>query len=672
MRREWRRLLLLLVAPVAASAQGAVVEDRPETVRAAARLLLSADQRELDLRLVDSILATAASPAWLTHSAIRAIGQTGAHTRAPQLRALVSHADTAIAATAAFSLGLLRDTAAVAVLREALRREGEVHREAAAALRWLGPAGRDALIEAVGVSPTPSVLRALAFVESVPTELLVPLLQHTDPAVRAAAVYAATRAPQRAAAAALLVALDAAPQPAAVDAEASDARAWAARGLARAAVPDSLHAAARVVLGRLVFEEHPHVRIAAVGALASYSAASPGILQRLIAEDQDPNVRVAAAQAATTVFGPDDDAWDRAWRADSSLATRAALMSGAARHGILLGDAPDDPAPWRTHPDPRRRALFVATLVADREEGRLERAAPFLADSAPQVARALVAIFARRDSARPAAVDAWLRQLAVSATDPWLRASALRGVTTNGATQVLPTVIAAYRRSESDVVPAARHAALTALSDLWTRDSTAFIPWADSIRRWAPPAEARDAVIGSRLPLLAHWARGRNTARSLEAWEAVVRTIVLPTVRGQPLHATLVTARGEVVVSLAGDIAPATVANLRELAGRGYFDGVEWHRVVPNFVAQTGDPSGTGNGGPGYTIRDELNRLRYHRGTIGMALSGPDTGGSQWYITLSPQPHLDGGYTAFGRVVAGLEVVDAIAQWDRLLSLRVH
>jgi cyclophilin family peptidyl-prolyl cis-trans isomerase len=445
-----------------------------------------------------------------------------------------------------------------------------------------------------------------------------------------------------------------------------------ARGLARAAVPDSLQAAARSALGRLLQDVHPHVRIAAVGALASYTALPPDVLQRLIAEDGDANVRVAAAQAATTVFGPDDEAWHRAWRADSSLATRAALLSGAARHGILLGDAPDEPAPWRTHPDPRRRALFVATFVADREEGRAERAATFLADTAPEVGRALAAIFARRDSARPAAIDAWLRRVAISAADPWLRATAVRGAAANGTADVLPTLVAAYRRAEADAVPAARQAALTALAEWWSRDSTVFAPWADSIRRWAAPTDARDIALGMRLPLLSHWGPGRTTVRPLDAWESLVRTIVLPTLRGQPLHATLTMAQGQVVVALAGDVAPSTVANLRDLAARGYFDGVEWHRVVPNFVAQTGDPSGTGNGGPGYTIRDELNRRRYQRGTIGMALSGPDTGGSQWFITLSPQPHLDGGYTVFGHVVAGLEVVDGIAQWDRLMSVRVQ
>jgi cyclophilin family peptidyl-prolyl cis-trans isomerase len=90
---------------------------------------------------------------------------------------------------------------------------------------------------------------------------------------------------------------------------------------------------------------------------------------------------------------------------------------------------------------------------------------------------------------------------------------------------------------------------------------------------------------------------------------------------------------------------------------------------VPNFVIQDGDPRGDGNGGPGTVIRDELNRQRYVRGTVGMALSGPDTGGSQFFLVHSPQPHLDGRYTVFGRLAAGFQVLDLIVQGDRILRI---
>ena len=130
------------------------------------------------------------------------------------------------------------------------------------------------------------------------------------------------------------------------------------------------------------------------------------------------------------------------------------------------------------------------------------------------------------------------------------------------------------------------------------------------------------------------------------------------------------TNRGRIEVELFADDAPLTVRSFLELAERGFFDGQEWPRVVPNFVIQGGDPRGDTSGGPGYSIRDEINRHTYLRGTLGMALSGPDTGGSQWFITHSPQPHLDGTYTVFGRVVRGMEVADDILPGDRIIRIR--
>ena len=115
-----------------------------------------------------------------------------------------------------------------------------------------------------------------------------------------------------------------------------------------------------------------------------------------------------------------------------------------------------------------------------------------------------------------------------------------------------------------------------------------------------------------------------------------------------------------------------TVHNFVTLARRHYFDGQRFHRVVPNFVVQAGDPRGDGNGGPGYAIRDELNPHRYLRGTLGMALSGPNTGGSQFFVTHAPQPHLDGGYTVFGQLVTGGDVLDRIVQGDRIVRITIQ
>ena len=138
------------------------------------------------------------------------------------------------------------------------------------------------------------------------------------------------------------------------------------------------------------------------------------------------------------------------------------------------------------------------------------------------------------------------------------------------------------------------------------------------------------------------------------------------------VKAVIATQKGTFTIDFFPEDAPLTVDNFIKLARSGYFNGVEVHRVVPNFVMQDGDPRGDGNGGPGWSIRCEINMLPYDRGAVGMALSGKDTGGSQWFVTHSPQPHLDGGYTVFGHVnETDMKVVDVIDRGDRILSVKI-
>ncbi|HMG73088.1 MAG TPA: peptidylprolyl isomerase [Pyrinomonadaceae bacterium] len=135
---------------------------------------------------------------------------------------------------------------------------------------------------------------------------------------------------------------------------------------------------------------------------------------------------------------------------------------------------------------------------------------------------------------------------------------------------------------------------------------------------------------------------------------------------GRKVTATLMTSKGAFTIEFLPEAAPLTVDNFIQLARKGYFNGQTIPRVVPNFVVQAGDPRGDQNGGPGYQIRCEINEVPFDRAAVGMALSGKDTGGSQWFVTHSPQPHLDGGYTVFGRVIRGLEVVDNIVRGDTI------
>src|SRR5215207_3072942 len=156
-----------------------------------------------------------------------------------------------------------------------------------------------------------------------------------------------------------------------------------------------------------------------------------------------------------------------------------------------------------------------------------------------------------------------------------------------------------------------------------------------------------------------------NTRNHREDYERALARV------GKSVRAVILTDKGSFTLELLPEEAPLTVDNFVGLARKNYFNNVLFHRVVPNFVVQGGDPRGDGNGGPGYQIRCEINEVPYNRGAVGMALSGKDTGGSQWFVTHSPQPHLDGGYTVFGRVVEGMDVVDRIVRGDRIRSVAI-
>ncbi len=136
---------------------------------------------------------------------------------------------------------------------------------------------------------------------------------------------------------------------------------------------------------------------------------------------------------------------------------------------------------------------------------------------------------------------------------------------------------------------------------------------------------------------------------------------------------TMETTKGTIEIALQPQHAPVTVNNFVFLIGEGFYDGVVFHRVIANFVIQGGDPTGTGMGGPGYKFQDETygNPLKHERGVLSMANAGPNTNGSQFFITHSPQPHLNGRHTVFGKVTKGMDVVDKIQQGDKMTRVTV-
>ncbi|MBL0172345.1 MAG: peptidylprolyl isomerase [Gemmatimonadaceae bacterium] len=171
---------------------------------------------------------------------------------------------------------------------------------------------------------------------------------------------------------------------------------------------------------------------------------------------------------------------------------------------------------------------------------------------------------------------------------------------------------------------------------------------------------------------MATWARAEPAvaSRPIGDYERLVRQWLVPGAR-QP-RAVIHTERGDITLELFGADAPLVVEAFLRLASSGYYRNTMFHRVVPNFVAQDGDGRGDGSGGPGFALRESYSRRRHDRGALGLATSGPDTGGSQYYLCHSSQPHLDGGYTVFGRIVDGFEVLDRIVQGDRMQRIEVR
>jgi cyclophilin family peptidyl-prolyl cis-trans isomerase len=250
-------------------------------------------------------------------------------------------------------------------------------------------------------------------------------------------------------------------------------------------------------------------------------------------------------------------------------------------------------------------------------------------------------------------------------SDVGVRSASLEGLMRGASISDLAAAIASFPIAAADRDNDARLAFWRFLDSATARRS---LP--DSVERalgaLERPTDPLERLAAARVPRFFSWRDSTGTARPLAWYEERVREA-----EGKPPRLLVQTQRGTMELLLYSREAPLTTYNIVTLAQRKYFDGQSFHRVVPNFVVQGGDPRGDGNGGPGYAIRDELNRRRYGRGTLGMALSGPNTGGSQFFITHSPQPHLDGGYTVFGELLRGGDALDRIVQGDRIVGITV-
>jgi cyclophilin family peptidyl-prolyl cis-trans isomerase/HEAT repeat protein len=664
-------LLAALAGPPPAVAQD------PAIVEAVAGVLQAEDARQYN-EVLFMAAARHADPL-VRQVAALGMGRIGNPDATPQLLEMLRDPDSTVVRDAAFALGLLRDSTALPVLRDFVvntppDQQHEAHAEAMTAILKIGgPAAAAIMSEVLG----PWVARARTAAPPLTVETALeqawrlgadaPVRQMIEFAgsplrlARLGTVYSLARLR---ATGATDVLMDAIASPDADFREAA-VRALTASfadsaGLDRTAVANRVR--------RLASDDDPHVRINALRTLATYrdSTFLTAATDRLT--DADPNVRVQAVTTIADLGGQEAEHVLRGLVSKRPFAVQRNALIGYAR---LAGvQALDTVADWLAQPDWTRRAAGAEAL------GHIARdtVVPWLTyltqDSDPRVAAvALTSLTA----IAPDTATVWSRQL-IGRKDAVVRALAAERLGAAANPADIDRLVAAYRESQRDSIPDAKIAIVSALGRIADqglserlavedRFLTQFRTCDDYLVRRAAQQRFPEAARrwGPVTPI--------ETGRRINDYRQIARRYVVDA--ATTTHTLVMdTDRGRIVIDLFPRDAPITVNAFLQLVDRRLFDGETFHRVVPNFVVQSGDPRGDGWGGPGYALRDEINLHHYERGTVGMALSGPDTGGSQFFITLSPQPHLDGTYTVIGRVIDGMDIVDLITQGDRIQTVR--
>jgi cyclophilin family peptidyl-prolyl cis-trans isomerase/HEAT repeat protein len=671
-----------------------------------ALLLLMVDRQAFEPVAVDRAVRGGAA---LREELADALGRTGDPRGRGMLEGLLIDDEARVRQAAAFALGELDDPAAApALLKAAADLDRETGTLAVEALGKLGTRAVDVAERLLVVSEEERWARLLPSLFRFKDEAKVALaergLERSDPEQHARAAYALGRDALPAGAPALRRLL-ADPDP--------WVRSWAARGLGAVGAAEDLPR-----LRPLLDDPDASPIIQALRAaqrlIAERQAPAPADWPPRLAElaaDPRPGVRITALEAAGS--------WPPEGPLAETVADRAATGDGREREVALLAAAASG--------HPQARELVATAAAADDPvlRARAAEAAGKLVKTEAQVGEELASprsetssatTGASSEGAPPPTIDL-LSRLADDPA-PVVRAAALAArleAATTGATES-----GAEAQAEAVAAQAAQRAAPLARAALQDPDagvrSTAFDWLAEhpavplealqpalraaladrevesglaAVKALAARGKAEALERGAAVALLEQVAEGPDPLLRREAGAGLValerpapaprpfavrgdldayRTMVQRTRR--PHDVEMVTSRGSVRLRLACPEAPLTCLNFLQLAAQGFFDGLRFHRVVPDFVVQGGDPRGDGLGGPGYTIRDEVSHRRYRRGALGMALAGPDTGGSQFFIALTPQPHLDGGYTVFGEVAAGMEVVDRLVQGDRIERVR--
>jgi cyclophilin family peptidyl-prolyl cis-trans isomerase len=603
-----------------------------------------------------------------------AIGRVGLAEGVEPLLGLLKDDDLEVRQMAAFALGLIGEASAAMPLQEALTDTSYVVRGRAA--EALGLIGATAAAQAIGAMAQDAArVGNVAALE--PDDERWPL----DPAVEAFRLGLFALARLKAYDALASASLDQQGEPV--------ARWWpVAYALQRAGDPRAVPALTRLVQGPGRYT----TAFAARGLGEQKAAAAAKPIAALLQPDRlDPLVAVSALRALAQIGGTVADqavgALLEAPQLDRNVRLEAVTAAGVLRLAEAANTLMDDAADrW-----PAMRAQALTALAAVDHESFLFALSGLDADRHWSVRAAIGSALAR--------------------VDPDVGAARLEAMLGDSDRRAVPAALAALARlktpsgeailrkhlDDPDIV--IRMAAARELGELEPPDGAQL--FADAYRRWAgdPTYLARAAALTALARYGAaaeetlrgalgdrEWAVRVHALSLLEGLEAAVDPQAIRPAPDQTLvaydapavvapqfspHLYLETAKGLVEIELAITDAPITAHAIMALARRGFFTGVPFHRVVPNFVVQGGDPRGDGEGGPGFTLRDELNQIPYLRGVVGMALDWRDTGGSQFFITHSPQPHLDARYTVIGRVVRGMEVVDRLQQWDVIERVRV-
>ena len=658
-------------------AAGSARGQEAAVVEQLAPVLAAEDARQWQPDLFQRVLV--APDSVVRRVAALAAGRIGDRRATPLLLKLLDQPDSTTRVAAAFALGLLRDPAAVQPLIDHLTGlpplDTATANEAVTALaKTGGRQGGEFLASVLQGKARLSVPDSLTTISQIlletwrlgtdaHPEALLPFADDTVDTIRWRAIYSLGRLRAPVGSTQLLDALRA---------DDAGTRAAAARALdseysLKAKLPTSTVSG---LLTRSLDDDAAGVRVSALRSLATFRDSSLASAVAPKVDDPDPNVRVEAAATLGRLGGSTAEAaLVRAVNGKGSFALRREALLGMARLNPRRFAA--GAAAWRNDPDWRSRATAAEGWSLAGGKGTPW----FISDRDGRVVAAGLQTWAAAVDGPDSALVAAARKL-LSHADAGVRSVAADVVARAADSQDLPALSAMYARTGSDSFPDAALSALGAIAAIARRgpgpgsrvnhEFLAVVPRPSNylLRRWAETnwPEAAEKW-GPGFPIA--------TGRSLQDYRDVVRRfVVAPDSLARPHVFIDTNDRGVLEIELFGPEAPLTVNNFLRLVDRRFFDGDRWHRVVPNFVVQDGDPRGDGFGGVGSSIRDEINLQRYgNKPTVGMALSGPDSGSSQWFITLSPQPHLDGTYTAFGRVVGNIGPLNRLTQGDQIRSI---